>query len=74
LWGRKERRDMDPNACMDRIEEAVKEGNWEECEEAFQDLREWHGKGGFFTEAMHRRRIHLEMQSAMTFARTPKTR
>lgn len=38
---------MDPKACLDRAEEALKDGDLEECREALQDYRAWRNRGGF---------------------------
>lgn len=38
---------MDPDACQQRIDEALAAGDREEEAEARQDLAEWQSKGGF---------------------------
>lgn len=38
---------MDPQACWERIKEALRDGDREEAQYALQDLAEWIRKGGF---------------------------
>lgn len=46
---------MDPNACIDRIHDAVTDdpGDAEEALSAVLDLREWLARGGFAPDAEH---------------------
>lgn len=38
---------MDPNACVDRINSAMRARDWDETCEAFDDLAGWLRGGGF---------------------------
>ena len=38
---------MDPNACLKRFINALKEGDLDETHEAYEDLRNWIRRGGF---------------------------
>jgi hypothetical protein len=38
---------MDPNACIDRIIDALIDGDLEEAREAMVDLQSWIARGGF---------------------------
>jgi len=38
---------MDPEACLQRAQAALEEGDLEECAEALRDYAAWRGKGGY---------------------------
>lgn len=38
---------MDPEACLTRAEEALADGDLEECQAALDDYRDWRSRGGF---------------------------
>ena len=42
---------MDPNACLDRMSEAVACRDYHEAREAVRDLQSWIGRGGFLPRA-----------------------
>lgn len=41
---------MDPQACWERIKEALRDGDREEAAYALQDLETWIRKGGFLPD------------------------
>jgi len=38
---------MDPEACLDRAAEALKDSDLDECREALSDYKVWRARGGF---------------------------
>ena len=43
---------MDPNACLERLFDAISEGDVVEAQAAAADLAEWRFKGGFLPTTM----------------------
>ena len=50
---------MDPDACLQRMEDAIAERNKTQALNAYCDFREWEEKGGFVTDALRARRDSL---------------
>lgn len=44
---------MDPKACLNRMIDALDNGDIEEADYAGRDLHEWIRKGGFFPEDLN---------------------
>lgn len=38
---------MDPNACLNRILDAIMDEDWQEAHDALNELQLWTGRGGF---------------------------
>lgn len=52
---------MDPDACLNRIFDAMGDKDWQEAADACEDLHEWLRKGGFEPKSLHyRSRIHFQ--------------
>ena len=53
---------MDPNATVDLIVAALRNGEWEEAHQSLSDLRDWLRLGGFTLDKRHQEDLLAELQ------------
>ena len=58
---------MDPKACLDRMERAINEGDFDEADEAGNDYFSWRVNGGFTYDADARYKALLVRFNEKTF-------